>query len=98
MNLARTRGARVGFVPTMGALHEGHLSILRRARVEADHVAMSIFVNPIQFGPNEDLDAYPHPVERDLEIASDVGCDTAFVPREPDMYPEGGPTVTVHPG
>jgi pantoate--beta-alanine ligase len=98
MNQARTRGARIGFFPTMGALHDGHLSILRRARVEADHVAMSIFVNPLQFGPNEDLAAYPHSIERDLEIAADVGCDTAFVPSEADMFPDRIPAVTVDPG
>jgi pantoate--beta-alanine ligase len=97
-NLARAGGARVGFVPTMGALHAGHLSILRRARVEADHLAMSIFVNPLQFGPAEDLAAYPRPIERDLEIAADVGCDLVFVPSDRDMFPDGRPDVTVDPG
>jgi pantoate--beta-alanine ligase len=95
---ARARGARVGFVPTMGALHDGHLSILRRARVETDHLAMSIFVNPLQFGPSEDLAAYPRPLERDLEIAADVGCDVVFAPSERDVYPNGTPDVTVDPG
>ena len=97
-NAARAEGARVGFVPTMGALHEGHLSILRRARVETDHLAMSIFVNPLQFGPHEDLARYPRPLARDLELAADVGCDVVFTPSEADMYPAGRPDVTIDPG
>jgi pantoate--beta-alanine ligase len=97
-NLARAGGAQVGFVPTMGALHEGHLSILRRARVETDHLAMSIFVNPLQFGPTEDLASYPRPIERDLELAADVGCDVVFAPTEREMYAEGRPEITVDPG
>jgi pantoate--beta-alanine ligase len=97
-NLARARGAQVGFVPTMGALHEGHLSMLRRARVETDHLVMSVFVNPLQFGPKDDLAAYPRPIERDLELAADVGCDVVFAPTEHEMYPEGRPDVTVDPG
>ncbi len=97
-NLARARGAQVGFVPTMGALHEGHLSILRRARVETDHLAMSIFVNPLQFGPREDLAAYPRPMQRDLELAADVGCDVVFAPTESEMYPDGRPDVTLDAG
>ncbi len=98
MSRARAGGARAGFVPTMGALHEGHLSILRRARVETDHLAMSVFVNPLQFGPNEDLTAYPRRLERDLEIAADVGCDVVFTPTEDDMFPDGRPVVTLDPG
>ena len=98
MNLARSGGATVGFVPTMGALHEGHLSLLRKARVETDHLAMSIFVNPLQFGANEDLASYPRPLERDLEVAADVGCDTVFTPTAEEMYPDGAATVTIDPG
>jgi pantoate--beta-alanine ligase len=98
MNLARSRGAAVGFVPTMGALHAGHLSLLRRARAETDHLALSIFVNPLQFGVAEDLAAYPRPLERDLEEAADVGCDTVFAPAAAEMYPDGPPTITVDPG
>jgi pantoate--beta-alanine ligase len=98
MQLARSRGGAIGFVPTMGALHEGHLSLIRRARVETDHLAMSIFVNPLQFGPNEDLSAYPRALERDLEIAADVGCDTVFTPTAEEMYPDGAPSVTIDPG
>jgi len=97
-NLARARGSVVGFVPTMGALHEGHLSILRRARVETDHLALSVFVNRLQFGPNDDLSSYPRPIERDLELAADVGCDVVFAPTEREMYPDGRPDVTVDPG
>src|SRR5262245_36430381 len=82
----------------MGALHEGHLSILRRARVETDHLVMSIFVNPLQFGPHEDLGTYPRPTTRDLELAADVGCDAVFTPSAGDMYPDGPPDVTVDPG
>jgi pantoate--beta-alanine ligase len=95
---ARAGGAQVGLVPTMGALHEGHLSILRRARVEVDHLAISIFVNPLQFTATEDLSVYPRPIERDLELAADVGCDVAFTPHETAMYPDGRPDVTVDPG
>jgi len=98
MTRARAGGARAGFVPTMGALHEGHLSILRRARVETDHLAMSVFVNPLQFGPHEDLTSYPRHLERDLEIAADLGCDVVFAPSEEDMLPHGPPTVSVDPG
>ncbi len=98
MNLARSGGASVGFVPTMGALHAGHLSLLRRARVDADHLAMSIFVNPLQFGPTEDLASYPRPIDRDLGVAEQVGCDTVFTPTTGDMYPNGPPAVTIDPG
>ena len=98
MDHARARGARLGLVPTMGALHDGHLSILRRARVETDHVALSIFVNPLQFAANEDIEAYPRPLERDLEAAAEVGCDVVFAPSDRDMYPHGAPDVTLEPG
>jgi pantoate--beta-alanine ligase len=82
-------GAAVGFVPTMGALHEGHLSLIDAARAECDRVVASIFVNPTQFGPAEDFAKYPRPVERDLELLSSRGCDAAFVPTSEEMYPSG---------
>ena len=79
----------VGFVPTMGALHEGHLSLVDAARRECDRVVVSIFVNPTQFGPHEDLDRYPRPLERDLELLHAHSCDWAFVPPVDQMYPTG---------
>lgn len=89
----RASGAVVGFVPTMGYLHEGHLSLIRRARELSDHVVVSIFVNPTQFGPSEDLDKYPRDFERDTRLSRDAGCDTLFVPSVKDVYPEGHSTV-----
>jgi len=93
---ARTSGLSVAFVPTMGYLHEGHLSLLRRARREADLVAVSIFVNPLQFGPKEDLKRYPNDLPRDTRLVRKEGCDVLFVPSPTDMYPPGYRTrVTV---
>ncbi len=86
---ARDAGQRVGFVPTMGALHEGHLSLIRRARRECNFVVVSIFVNPTQFGPNEDLDRYPRPFQRDVQLCAREGVDLVFAPDPPTMYPEG---------
>jgi len=80
---------KVSIVPTMGYFHEGHLSLMRAARAESDLVVVSIFVNPIQFGPVEDLATYPQDVERDLGMASKEGVDLVFNPAEKDMYPEG---------
>lgn len=83
----RTSGSTIGFVPTMGALHAGHISLVERARVEADVTVMSIFVNPLQFGPNEDLARYPRPVENDEAMARDAGVDILFRPDVNEMYP-----------
>jgi pantoate--beta-alanine ligase len=79
----------VGFVPTMGFLHEGHLSLVRRAGTENDLVVASLFVNPAQFGANEDLAAYPRDLPRDLGLLRQAGCAMAFAPRPHDMYPRG---------
>ena len=88
----RKRGERIAFVPTMGALHAGHLSLLSAAREQGDRVVLSIFVNPTQFGPNEDLARYPRDLDGDLAKAADVGTDVAFVPEAADMYPAGSQT------
>lgn len=77
----------IGFVPTMGYLHEGHMSLIRKARAENDYVIVSIFVNPLQFGPNEDFDSYPRDLERDQIIAEREGADVIFHPSTEEMYP-----------
>ena len=92
---ARARGARVGLVPTMGALHEGHASLLRAARDDGGLVVASIFVNPTQFGPTEDLAKYPRRLERDLDICRREGVGLVFAPSAAEMYPAGFAT-TVH--
>jgi pantoate--beta-alanine ligase len=94
----RARGRSVGFVPTMGALHEGHASLVRRARDERDIVVASIFVNPLQFDDPADLAGYRRDEERDLSVLRDLGVDVAFVPGIEEMYPHGEPEVTVDPG
>src|ERR1700686_1183462 len=93
---ARRGGKRFGFVPTMGALHEGHLSLVRAAKASCDAVAASIFVNPTQFGPTEDLAKYPRTFDRDLELLEKEGVELLFAPSVDEMYPAGGVTwVTV---
>lgn len=84
----RNRGKIIGFVPTMGYLHEGHLSLIRIARKKANVVIISIFVNPTQFGPNEDLDRYPRDIKRDERLAREAGVDIIFYPSNEEMYPE----------
>ncbi|MEH0934377.1 pantoate--beta-alanine ligase [Micromonospora psammae] len=88
----------VGVVMTMGALHSGHETLLRAARERADHVVVTIFVNPLQFGPNEDFDRYPRTLDDDLEICRRAGADVVFAPSATDMYPDGQPLVRVNPG
>jgi pantoate--beta-alanine ligase len=85
----RRQGRTIGLVPTMGSLHEGHLSLLCAARAECDVVVMSLFVNPTQFGPGEDLDRYPRDEERDLRLASEAGVDLVYAPSVAEVYPDG---------
>lgn len=92
---ARLSGKRLGFVPTMGALHEGHLSLMRAAKSKSDVVAASIFVNPLQFGPKEDLAKYPRTFESDLELLEKEGVDLLFAPTPQEMYPAGTVTYVV---
>lgn len=82
-------GLAIGFVPTMGYLHEGHRSLIEKAAAENDKVVVSIFVNPLQFGPDEDYDNYPRDLERDQKIAAAAGADLIFAPSVSEMYPEG---------
>jgi pantoate--beta-alanine ligase len=92
----RREGQRLGFVPTMGALHEGHLSLMRAAKSKCDAVAASIFVNPLQFAPTEDLAKYPRTFERDVELLEKESVDILFAPTAEEMYPTGAVTyVTV---
>ncbi|MEO5580352.1 MAG: pantoate--beta-alanine ligase [Gemmatimonadaceae bacterium] len=94
---ARGKGSSIGFVPTMGALHRGHISLIERARRDADIVVVSIFVNPRQFGPKEDFERYPRPIEDDERIAEECGADVLFAPDVAEIYP-ATPIVTISAG
>ena len=85
----KSKGDSIGLVPTMGYLHEGHMSLVTEAVTQNDHVIISIFVNPIQFGVNEDLDCYPRNMERDTQLCKDAGVDVIFFPSVEEMYPQG---------
>lgn len=93
LRAALPRDRRVGLVPTMGALHDGHVSLLRRARADCDFVVMSLFVNPAQFAPGEDLEAYPRDEERDAALAAAEGVDLLFAPPVDEVYPPGFSTT-----
>jgi len=89
----RSKGATIGFVPTMGALHEGHLTLIRQAKKTTDHVVASIFVNPIQFNNPEDLLKYPREEKSDIRKLKEAGCDMVFIPSVEEMYPEPDSSV-----
>ncbi len=94
----RAGSASVGFVPTLGALHAGHRSLFRRARAENDRVVVSIFLNPLQFGPGEDLDRYPRDEDSDLAVAAEEGVDTVWAPPLDEVYPPGVEPLAPDPG
>ncbi len=96
LDAARAAGRTVGLVPTMGFLHEGHTSLIRRAAAECGLTAATVFVNPLQFGPTEDLESYPRDLDHDVEAAAAAGADLVFAPPVDEMYPAGPPSVTVH--
>jgi pantoate--beta-alanine ligase len=85
----RSKGRLIGFVPTMGYLHQGHLSLIETAKAQADTVVVSIFVNPTQFGPNEDFSKYPRDLTRDLQLCEEAGADIVFIPSTDELYPKG---------
>src|SRR5689334_16976829 len=93
LRTVRAEDKTIGFVPTMGALHEGHLSLFRRAKSDCDLVVVSVFVNAMQFGPQEDFAAYPRDLNRDLQLASSVGIDALFHPSAEEIYGSGFQTV-----
>ncbi len=95
LSVARSKNKTIGLVPTMGALHQGHLSLMEQAKKTCDIVVVSIFVNPTQFGPGEDFESYPRQLEVDSRLASEAGCDVLFCPTEEIMYPDG-PTQLIH--
>ena len=90
----RSRGERIGFVPTMGNLHAGHISLLSAARFRADRIVASVFVNPLQFGPSEDFDSYPRTPDEDASLLQGAQCDLLFLPTVLQMYPQGNAQVT----
>jgi pantoate--beta-alanine ligase len=100
LSSARGAGHRIGLVPTMGALHAGHAALIRTARdrVGSGPVVVSVFVNPLQFGPGEDLDRYPRTLDEDLALCAEEGADVVFVPSVDEVYPGGQPRVTIDPG
>jgi pantoate--beta-alanine ligase len=101
-DLSKARAAlpgRVAVVPTMGALHEGHVALIKRAKDVADSVIVTVFVNPLQFGPNEDLDRYPRTLDADVAVCEAEGVDLVFAPAESELYPNGRERIVkVHPG
>ncbi len=88
----RNSGSRIGLVPTMGALHNGHITLIGESRRRSDHTVASIYVNPAQFAPGEDFDAYPRTLEADLAALAEAGCHLVYLPREEDIYPQGSRT------
>jgi pantoate--beta-alanine ligase len=94
----RGKGKSIAFVPTMGALHEGHLTLIDEAKRVAETVIMSVFVNPLQFGPTEDFARYPRTLDDDAKLAAGRGVDFMFTPTQSDMYPAHAPVVLIHPG
>src|SRR5687768_10940613 len=95
LDAARSAGRTVGLVPTMGALHEGHASLIRRSGAECDLTAVTVFVNPLQFGPSEDFATYPRDLAADVDRAAVAGAGLLFAPPVEDMYPDGTPAVRV---
>lgn len=95
---ARSQGKRIGFVPTMGALHEGHASLVKRAMEETQFVVVSVFVNPLQFGEGEDFDKYPRALGVDANLLSDLGADILFAPSAAEIYPKDNPIPSLSAG